>query len=76
MFLIRFDLALSTDRINGIYPVTMMIEYTSGGQPMTQSLTSYVQITDGRSGEETEAVPPDGGGDKTNLRAESDFVKV
>lgn len=57
VFLIRFDLALSTDRINGIYPVTMMIEYTSGGQPMTQSLTSYVQITDGRSGEETEAVP-------------------
>ena len=57
VFLIRFDLALSADRINGTYPVTMMIEYTSAGQPMTQSLTSYVQITDGRSGEETEAVP-------------------
>ena len=47
-FLVRFDLALSSDRINGVYPVTIDIQsMDTKGNTISQSFTCYVTITDG-----------------------------
>lgn len=54
VFLIRFDLELSKDRYNGVYPVEIQIDYHANGQEISQVFTIYVQITDGKDKKETE----------------------
>lgn len=59
-YLIRFDLSLKADRINGIYPVTIDIQSAAAdGSPVQQSFTCYVTITDGKApvSEETPQEP-------------------
>ena len=52
VFLISFDVALSENRNNGVYPVTVTISgYDSGGNALSGSYTLYVTITDGKSPE-------------------------
>lgn len=54
VFLIAFDLALSEDRGNGVYPVTVTVSgYDLGGNPLSGSYILYVTITDGKSPETT-----------------------
>lgn len=52
VFLVRFDLELQEQRLNGVYPVTVDVSYKMDGSACTQSFTIYVQISDGKSGEE------------------------
>jgi len=48
-YLIRFDLLLSPDRVNGVYPVTIDVKGKDGsGGAVQQSFTTYVTITDGK----------------------------
>lgn len=47
-WLVRFDLPLSDNRYNGVYPVTVTAEgRTPNGTAVTQMFTVYVTITDG-----------------------------
>ncbi len=49
-YYIRFDLALSTDRKNGVYPVVITVEGLDlSGNTIFQNFTMYVTITDGKS---------------------------
>ncbi|WP_062106743.1 COG1361 family protein [Bacillus niameyensis] len=49
-YLIRFDLALSSARMNGVYPVEIQIEAEAEtGNQIQQSFTSYITITDGKN---------------------------
>lgn len=52
VFLVHFDLELQKQRLNGVYPVTAAVSYKMDGTACTQSFTIYVQIRDGKSGEE------------------------
>lgn len=57
-YLIRLDLELSPDRINGIYPVTIDIEAVgSDNGAVRQSYTAYVTITDGKDPDEPTPTP-------------------
>lgn len=48
-YLVRFGLALSSGRTNGVYPVTIVIQaQETDGSPIEQSFTTYVTITDGK----------------------------
>ena len=47
-YLIRLDLDLSPDRINGVYPVAVTIRAAGDGGAIEQSFTSYVTISDGK----------------------------
>lgn len=58
VFLVVFDFALKSDRVNGVYPVQWTVDYTYEGVPVTQSFTSYVNITDGKSAEPAVASEP------------------
>ena len=52
IYLITFEVALTKDRINGTYPVTVRISASdAANQPLTMDYTVFVTITDGRSGE-------------------------
>lgn len=54
LFLISFDLPLSEDRGNGVYPVTVAVSgFDMAGNPLRGSYTLYVTITDGKSPEVT-----------------------
>lgn len=54
-YLIRFDLLLSPDRVNGVYPVTVDVHgKDEDGGEVTQSYTSYVTIADGKKAGSTE----------------------
>ena len=47
-YLVRFDLALSQGRKNGVYPVVIGVSASAtDGSPIAQSFTAYVTITDG-----------------------------
>lgn len=47
-YLVRFDLALASGRINGSYPVIVQATgQTADGTPVTASFTTYVTIGDG-----------------------------
>lgn len=61
IFLVCVKLQLSSKRYNGIYPVMINVEATSGtGNKIVQTFTSFVTITDGRSTEPTEPyIPPE-----------------
>lgn len=48
-YLVRFDLSLTSDRYNGVFPVTVDIQaQTPDGSPIRQTFTTYVTITDGK----------------------------
>ncbi len=48
IYYVRFDLALSKNRVNGTYPVTInLTAQDSSGGAISQSFVTYVTITDG-----------------------------
>ena len=50
VFLVKFDVALSSSRINGVYPVTVNISgYDDSNNAISSIYTIYVTITDGKS---------------------------
>lgn len=58
VFLVRFDVALSEKRYNGVYPVTVNISgYDAENNPIDCIYTIYVTITDGRSTEAKQTAP-------------------
>ena len=61
IFLVNVKLQLSSKRYNGVYPVMINVEATSGtGNKVVQTFTSFVTIKDGRSTEPTEPyIPPE-----------------
>lgn len=52
VFLLRFDLKMKEDRMNGVYPVEITVNYLAQEEEMTQTFTSYVQVRDGKNPEE------------------------
>ena len=58
LFLIEFTVKLSSERINGVYPVAVNISgYDDSGTPIDCSYTIYVTITDGKSNQVTQPAP-------------------
>jgi len=58
IFLVQFEFQLQDDRYNGVYPIQILLSYDINGAAVTQTFTTYVQITDGRRSEaETSADP-------------------
>ena len=58
LFLIEFTVKLSSERINGVYPVVVNISgYDDSGTPIDCSYTIYVTITDGKSNQVTQPAP-------------------
>lgn len=58
VFLVKFDVALSEKRYNGVYPVTVNISgYDAENNPIDCIYTIYVTITDGRSTEAKQTAP-------------------
>ncbi len=52
LFLVEFDVKLSSSRINGVYPVVVNVSgYDDSGAAITCTYTLYVTITDGKSNE-------------------------
>jgi len=55
-YLVRFDISLNSNRINGVYPITMDIKAQGkDGATVQQAFTSYITITDGKAPVSTEA---------------------
>lgn len=61
LYPVRFELELSPERRNGVYPVMVTVNAKGAdGTPVTQTFNSYITITDGKSNEEeTEAKVPE-----------------
>lgn len=58
LFLIEFTVKLSSERINGVYPVAVNISgYDDSGTPIDCSYTIYVTIIDGKSNQVTQPAP-------------------
>lgn len=52
LFLVEFDVKLSSSRINGVYPVVANVSgYDDSGSAINCTYTLYVTITDGKSNE-------------------------
>ena len=52
LFLVEFDVKLSSSRTNGVYPVVLNVSgYDGSGAAITCTYTLYVTITDGKSNE-------------------------
>ena len=52
LFLVEFDVKLSSSRTNGVYPVVVNVSgYDGSGAAITCTYTLYVTITDGKSNE-------------------------
>lgn len=50
LYLVRLDLELSGDRYNGVYPLVLnLTAKDERGQSVSQSFTTYVTVTDGKS---------------------------
>ena len=59
LYLVRLSLELSPDRYNGVYPVGVTVTAKgAGGIPASQTFTTYVTISDGRSTEVPTEAPP------------------
>lgn len=57
LFLVTFDVKLSSSRTNGVYPVVVKVSgYDDSGAAINCTYTLYVTITDGKSNEPTEPV--------------------
>ena len=58
LFLVEFDVKLSSSRTNCVYPVIVMVSaYDDSGAIINCTYTLYVTITDGKSNEPTEPAP-------------------
>ena len=58
LFLVEFDLPLSSERYNGVYPVNLTVEgYTSAGMAISTIFTVYVTITDGKDPNAVDPIP-------------------
>ena len=58
LFLVEFDVKLSSSRTNGVYPVTVNVAgFDDSGNPITCIYTIYVTITDGKSSEPVQTYP-------------------
>lgn len=58
LFLIEFTVKLSSERINGVYPIAVNISgYDDSGTPIDCSYTIYVTITDGKSNQVMQPAP-------------------
>lgn len=58
-YLIRFDLALKEDRINGSYPILVNVEgMTKGGVKAAQQFSLYIAIRDGSAPDEESVSQP------------------
>ena len=58
LFLIEFTVKLSSERINGVYPIAVNISgYDDSGNPIDCIYTLYVTITDGKSNQVTQPAP-------------------
>lgn len=58
VFLVRFDVALSEKRYNGVYPVTVTVfGYDTENNPIDCFYTIYITITDGQSTEVKPSAP-------------------
>lgn len=58
LFLVKFQVKLSDNRVNGVYPVTVNVTGRDGtGASIRWDYTLYVTITDGRSGEPQTVYP-------------------
>lgn len=58
-YLVRLDLTLSPDRLNGVYPVTIGVQAVGAdGGVIQQSFTSYVTIADGKDPNASTPSPP------------------
>ncbi len=56
-FFVHFDIPLTSERFNGIYPVTVNIKAKgSDGEPIEQAFTVYITITDGKDPDKQDAV--------------------
>lgn len=54
LFLVEFDVKLSSSRTNGVYPVVLNVSgYDNSGSSIICTYTLYVTITDGKSNEPT-----------------------
>lgn len=59
LFLVEFPVELSTERSNGIYPVSIHVSgYTDSGEAIAFAHTLYVTITDGVSKEPVKTTAP------------------
>ena len=58
-YLVRFDFLLSSERYNGVYPVTIDVQAQAeeDGSPIQQQFTTYVTITDGKDPNAPEPTP-------------------
>lgn len=57
-FLVRFDLALSSERFNGVYPISVKVLATdANGNSIQPEFTTYVTITDGKDPNAAEPTP-------------------
>lgn len=57
-FLVRFDLALSSERVNGVYPISVKVQATdANGNSIQSEFTTYVTITDGKDPNAPEPTP-------------------
>ncbi|MGB8452863.1 MAG: hypothetical protein WCD89_11100 [Anaerocolumna sp.] len=54
IFLVRFTLDLKKDRINGVYPINITVQYELGNEVKEQVFTAYVVIEDGKDPDESE----------------------
>lgn len=58
LFLVEFTVKLSSDRVNGVYPVSVHISaYDDAGNPIDSIYTLYVTITDGKFNQVTPPAP-------------------
>lgn len=58
LFLVKFELTLSDDRVNGVYPVTVSISgYDEAGMSIDCTHTIYVTVFDGKSNKVSTPAP-------------------
>lgn len=57
-YLVSFELPLKSNRVNGVYPVTATITAkTADGNPINQTYTFYITVTDGTDPNQSEEPP-------------------
>lgn len=52
VFLVKFELDLKENRINGVFPVDIRVNYVNNGMATTQNFCLYIEINDGKNIEE------------------------
>jgi len=69
VFLVQLDLALSSSRSNGTYPVDFVVDYQNiDGEAVQQTFTLRVTITDGKSASNENSIVSSGGSGQLTIR--------